>query len=79
MADSEERLTDILVKVLLIEPEELSDDIRRKEYEPWDSMAHLLLVSEIENEFDIFFEDEEVVEMWTVGDVKAALRRKLAT
>ncbi len=79
MADSEERLTDILVKVLLIEPEELSDDIRRKEYEPWDSMAHLLLVSEIENEFGIFFEDEEVVEMWTVGDVKAALRQKLAT
>ncbi|TFF91630.1 acyl carrier protein [Candidatus Thorarchaeota archaeon] len=79
MEDSEERLTDILSKVLLIEPEELSDDIRRKEYEPWDSMAHLLLVSEIENEFGIFFEDEEVVEMWTVGDVKAALREKMAT
>ncbi|TFG08919.1 acyl carrier protein [Candidatus Thorarchaeota archaeon] len=79
MKKSEERLTNILVKVLLIEPEDLSDDIRRKEYEEWDSMAHLLLVSEIENEFGVFFEDEEVIDMWTVGDVKAALQKKLAT
>jgi acyl carrier protein len=78
MTETEDRLLDILSKVLLIEKNEIRDDLRRKEFEPWDSMAHLLLVSEIENEFEIFFEDEEIVDIWTVGDLKALLTKKLA-
>jgi acyl carrier protein len=78
MTETEDRLLDILSKVLLIEKNEIRDDLRRKEFEPWDSMAHLLLVSEIENEFEIFFEDEEIVDIWTVDDLKALLTKKLA-
>jgi acyl carrier protein len=73
----EEQLLDILSKVLLIEKDEISDDIRRKDFEAWDSMAHLVIVSEVENAFDIFFEDEEVVDIWTVGDLKSMLSKKL--
>ena len=77
MTDFEDKLLDILSKVLLLEKEKISDNLRRKDFEPWDSMNHLILVSEIENEFEIFFEDEEVVEMWTVGDIKKTLGSKL--
>jgi acyl carrier protein len=79
MTETEDRLLDILSKVLLLEKKEIGDDLRRKDFEPWDSMAHLLIVSEIENEFEIFFEDEEIVDIWTVGDLKALLKKKLAT
>ena len=79
MSDFEDKLLDVLSKVLLLEKEKITDDLRRKDFEPWDSMAHLVLVSEIENEFDIFFEDEEVVDLWTVGDIKKVLGSKLAS
>ena len=79
MTDFEDKLLDVLSKVLLLEKEKITDDLRRKDFEPWDSMAHLVLISEIENEFEIFFEDEEVIDLWTVGDIKRVLGSKLAS
>ncbi|MFW9832916.1 MAG: acyl carrier protein [Candidatus Thorarchaeota archaeon] len=78
MTDYEDRLLDLLSKILLLDKDKITDDLRRKEFEPWDSMAHLIIVSEIENEFEIFFEDEEVIELWTVGDIKKVLSSKLS-
>ena len=79
MTDFEDKLLEILSKVLLLEKDKITDDLRRKDFEPWDSMAHLVVVSEIENEFEIFFEDEEVIELWTVGDIKKVLATKLTS
>jgi acyl carrier protein len=62
-----------------LDKDKIPDDLRRKDFEAWDSMAHLVVVSEIENEFEIFFEDEEVVEIWTVGDIKKLLATKLSS
>ena len=79
MADFEEKLLEILSKVFLLDKDKITDDLRRKDFEPWDSMNHLIIVSEIENEFEIFFEDDEVVELWTVGDIKKVLRSKFSS
>jgi acyl carrier protein len=79
MTDLDNKLIDILTRVFRIEPDEIKDDLKRKDFEPWDSMAHLMLVSEVENEFGIFFEDEEVVDIWTVDDLKKILKQKIAT
>jgi acyl carrier protein len=79
MTDFEDKLLEILSKVLLLDTDKITDDIRRKDFEPWDSMAHLVIVSEIENVFEIFFEDEEVIELWTVGDIKKVLATKLSS
>lgn len=79
MTEFEDKLLDIISKVLLLDKDKITDDLRRKDFEPWDSMAHLILVSEIESEFDMFFEDEEVVELWTVSDIKRVLASKLSS
>jgi acyl carrier protein len=79
MTDIDDTVHDILSKVLMVEPDEITDDLRRKDFEPWDSMAHLMIVSEIENQLEIFFEDEEVVDIWTVGDIKKILKQKIAS
>jgi len=79
MTDFEDKLLEILSKVLLLDKDKITDDLRRKDFEPWDSMAHLVVVSEIENEFEIFFEDEEVIDLWTVGDIKRVLATKLSS
>jgi acyl carrier protein len=77
MSDIDERIDDIVSLVLLLDKDKISDDLRRKDYEPWDSMAHLLLISEVESRFNIFFDDDEVVDIWTVGDLKKILAGKL--
>ena len=79
MTDIEDKLLEILSKILLLDKDQITDDLRRKDFEPWDSMAHLIIVSEIENEFEMFFDDEEVVDLWTVGDIKKVLASKLSS
>ncbi|TFG33116.1 acyl carrier protein [Candidatus Thorarchaeota archaeon] len=78
MTDFDNKLLDILSRVFRIDQGEITDNLKRKDFEPWDSMAHLMLISEIENEFEIFFEDEEVVDIWTVGDLKKILNQKMS-
>ncbi len=79
MTDAEDTLTEIISKALLLDKSELTDDLKRGDYEPWDSMAHLTLISEIENEFGIFFEDDEVVDIWTVADIRSLLSKKISS
>jgi len=79
MTDAEHSLAEIISKVLLLDKNELTDDLKRRDYEPWDSMAHLILISEIENEFGIFFEDDEVVDIWTIADIRRLLSKKTSS
>jgi acyl carrier protein len=77
LTDTDDKLLDILSTSLQIDKSEITDDLRRKDFEPWDSMAHLMIITEVEASFEIFFEDEEVTEIWTVGDLKRILAEKL--
>jgi len=74
-SSAEEKLKEILVKVLLVDGTKINDRMSRKDVEEWDSMAHLMLVSEIESEFGIMMSDDDITEIKTVGDIKRVLRK----
>ena len=75
MASLDEKLKDILSKVLLIDKQQISDELSRKTVKEWDSMAHLMIVSEIESVFDVTMEDEDIMEIQTVADIKKTLEK----
>ena len=74
MASAGTKLKDILAKVLLIDKSKVSDGMSRKSVEEWDSMAHLMLVSEIESNFEVTMNDDDIMEIQTVGDIKKILK-----
>ena len=43
----------------------------------WDSLHHLMLISELEEAFDVEIEPEEMAEMKDFAKVKATLQSKL--
>ena len=75
MGSADEKLNDILAKVLLIDRSKISDGVSRKNAEEWDSMAHLMLVSEIESAFEVTMNDDDIMEIQTVGDIKKILKK----
>jgi acyl carrier protein len=75
MSSIDEKLKDILTKVLLIDKNAVSDDMSRKSLEEWDSMAHLMLVSEIESAFEVAMSDDDIMEVQTVADIKNILKK----
>jgi len=69
------KLKIILAKVLLIDESKISDETSRKTVKEWDSMAHLMLVSELESTFEIIMDDSDIIKIQTVADIKKTLQK----
>ncbi len=72
---NEDRLKEIFAKVFLIDENEVNDKLSRKDLEEWDSMGHLMLITEIESAFGVFIGDEDITKIKTIGDIKKVLRK----
>lgn len=59
------------------EMDEVSHDVSQKNCPKWDSLHHLTLASELEEQFDIELEPEEIAEMTDFSKVIAMLESKL--
>jgi len=75
MASNEKALREILAKVLILEENDVNDAVSRENTESWDSLAHLMLITEVESAFGVTFSDEDIIEIKTVGDLKSKLRK----
>jgi acyl carrier protein len=75
MSSPQDRLNEILSKILLVDSGEIHDDLSREGVEDWDSMTHLMLVSEVETAFDVALTDDDIMSINTVGDLRKILVR----
>ena len=71
----EDRVLEIMRSVF--EMEEVSTDASQKNCERWDSLHHLSLASELEEEFNIELDPEEIAEMTDFSRVIAMLESKI--
>lgn len=67
----EEKLKSIFVESLNINEVDVTDNLAYSEHPKWDSVAHLLLVTAIEEAFDIYFEPDDVVDMSSFAKAKS--------
>ena len=72
---TDKKLKEILAKVLLVDETQITDGMSRKNVKEWDSMAHLMLVSELESAFEVTMDDEDIMEIQTVADIKKTLQK----
>lgn len=71
----EEKVLEILKN--LFELDTVDETCSQETCEKWDSMGQLNLVAELEMEFDISLEPEEIGEMKSYNDIISILRKKL--
>ena len=57
----------------------LSDDTTAREVPEWDSLAHIGLIIEIEDEFGLKFTVDDISDLKNVGQMIALVERKLIT
>ncbi len=72
----EDKVLEILKNVF--ELENVDETCSQKTCEKWDSMNHLNLVVELETEFDVTLEPEEIGEMKSYDEIVKILKSKLA-
>ena len=66
----------IMAKVFSVEPGSISDDIAYGIHEKWDSIHHLNLIVELESNFSVFFEPEEIQIMTNIDRIIDCIIRK---
>jgi acyl carrier protein len=71
------KLTEVFKKVFNNGTIELRNDLTANHVDNWDSLTHMILISEIETQFKVKFRLKELNKMRNVGDMIDLLSSKL--
>ena len=76
-SDLRNRFNKLIAAVFNMEVSGIRDDRGPHDIQAWDSLGQLNLILQVENEFEVTFDIEDVLSFFTVGDVYRSLQNKL--
>jgi len=79
MSKVEEKLIEIMSLVFEIPEDRIKADSSPDDIENWDSIGAINLITAIEEEFEIEFEDEDLLEMLNFQLIRLKVEEKLNT
>ena len=71
-----EKLNAIFVEIFSTDESLLNAEFTNTNIEGWDSIRHLSLTAQIEDEFDIMFDPEDIIELTSYNRAKQILSSK---
>ena len=74
--NNREKLQDLLLDVLLLDPSEFRFDLRREEIQTWDSMAVVAIAVGVDETFGYHFTPEEATSLTGVADIISILETR---
>ena len=69
------RLIDAFCSALGIEADSVIDSLKYNTIEQWDSTAHMILISELEDSFEVMFDTDEIIDMSSVSKARKTLQK----
>lgn len=75
---SDEKVAEIFCDEIGIDAGTASDDMAYDSLKGWDSLKHLVIVSRLEDEFELEFEVDDIIDMSTLGKIKDIVARYIA-
>jgi acyl carrier protein len=73
----ENRIKKVFAAVLNIQPADIKESTSPDTVGSWDSLKHMQLVVALEQEFNVQFDDQEMLEMHNYGLISAIVKDKL--
>jgi acyl carrier protein len=70
--------TEIVAKVLKHSEFVLEDKVTANQIKGWDSLSHMVIITEIEKHFHVKFDFMEIINIDNMGDLFSILESKLA-
>ena len=70
----EEKVINLIARILGVDTSELDLDTEIGDLPEWDSMHHLTLIKELENLFDIKFEQGDLADCEDISDLVALIK-----
>ena len=73
--NNNERLFNVFSRSLGISQENIVDELEYNSIQQWDSTAHMALVAQLEAEFGIMLDIDDIIDMSSVGKCKEILTK----
>ncbi len=73
--NNQEKLIQSFAEALSIEPSLIKDTLMYQGIEEWDSISHMILISQLEETFDISIDTDDVIDMSSVAKAKEILTK----
>lgn len=73
-----DKLTAIFRQIFTDDALVLTDEMTANDVERWDSLTHMLMITEVENQFGIKFKLKDLKKLNRVGDLVAVVEARLA-
>ncbi len=67
------KLKEAFANALAISADQVHDDLKYRGIPEWDSISHMVLISELEEEFDVEIETDDVIDMSSFQKAKEIL------
>lgn len=68
-----EKINKAFATSLYIDPDKITDTLAYNTIPEWDSIAHMVLIAEIELIFDIMMDTDDIINLSSVGKAKEIL------
>ncbi|MEA2019644.1 MAG: acyl carrier protein [Campylobacterota bacterium] len=65
--NNSEKLVKVFVEALGIEEKKVVDSLEYNSIPEWDSVAHMSLIGELEDEYEIMLDTDDIIDMSSVG------------
>lgn len=72
---NQQKLVQAFTTSLAIEPSLVTDDLTYDTIPQWDSTAHMILIAELEDEFKVMLDTDDIIDMSSVAKAKQILTK----
>lgn len=70
-----EKLINAFSEALAVSKESINDDLAYQSIPEWDSITHMILISQLEDTFEVAIDTDDVIDLSSVGKAKEILSK----
>lgn len=70
-----QKLQQAFATALAVDPSLITDDLAYNSIAQWDSTAHMLLIAELENSFNLLLDTDDIIDMSSVAKAQDILAK----
>ena len=75
MDSNEQKLIEAFSEALMIDNKLVNNELKYQGIPEWDSISHMVLITELEDRFDISIETDDVIDMSSVDKAREIIKK----
>lgn len=73
-----QKINQILIKVLNLKSNQITDDLSIENVESWDSLTHMDLITSLEEEYGFELSMDEIIQMTNLLSIRRIIQEKIS-